>query len=825
MSIGYSPNSPKSTFIAGLSNIEFNQLKGMLKNVTIGEKDGSFFTRSGFINPADGKKTNDSVEPTSQILIIDVDSSINPKTGEITEGGPPPELVAEFFKTMGWNFIIFRTHSHGAKGNRYRIVMLTDRPYVQAELGPTLDSVFQELHAAGLHIRNVNENLNWSLAWYLPRRPASDTSAFTYIEYDGFPVNVCDAEIIPDNVQNAIDTAKERRFNPLGNGLIRVFNNMHPINELLRQRGDIERSYNRFMYSKSTSGTAGIVLFNDIMYSHHGDDPLADGEAHDAFDIYRIINNKSLSAALAKLTAKDIIDYIDNESDEKILEDINRGLEFTSPQIQARVRKVLKQRLEMPVSVLKEEGKYFKKGLEDSEADEELSSHMEIVEDFLTQFNVKPISYAGQIYIFDGKIWEAQEVKSFQMQFAEQYKTNVLCKRGTDYKALCELLYNACMQKEDFFKDAPRGIAVANKFYEINDDGEYQVTPLLSDHKQRIHHEFDLDTNPPTEWLANLEKTFDTQEEIDLLQEIFAATLLGIMPGLKKAALFKGTGDSGKSTILHVLESFIPPPLRSASAPSDWGNKEYIGNIAGKMLNSVGEMDNKKRMSGNEFKKVIGNDVCEGRKLYVGVFNFNNSASHIFNANEFPPTSATDRAFFNRWVILEFKRAIPIEDRIRDYADILLSKERAQILNWIIQGAKRVIINNGFTVLNNHRELINLWEATVNPFLAFIQDTHHIEAIDNFMGIPASSRIYYTNDMIYKIYELWCRVNNVRNTYAVNKLIQKMKEHHLIERNPDNNYATLWTGIILHTDFSYTTKISLFDTDGIYQLDYKGNKL
>ena len=62
MSIGYSPESPKSKILKDLENITFEELLPKLKNIKIGDKDGSFFIRSAFLNPAEGRKTNKTVE-------------------------------------------------------------------------------------------------------------------------------------------------------------------------------------------------------------------------------------------------------------------------------------------------------------------------------------------------------------------------------------------------------------------------------------------------------------------------------------------------------------------------------------------------------------------------------------------------------------------------------------------------------------------------------------------------------------------------------------------------------------------------------------------
>ncbi len=91
------------------------------------------------------------------------------------------------------------------------------------------------------------------------------------------------------------------------------------------------------------------------------------------------------------------------------------------------------------------------------------------------------------------------------------------------------------------------------------------------------------------------------------------------------------------------------------------------------------------------------------------------------------------------------------------------------------------------------------------------------------MGVTLHDRTYYSNDSIYKIYELWCRVNNIRSALSPNRLMQSLREEHVIFKHTNNNLSTLYHGIELNLDFGYTNKINLFDLDGIQKLDYKGN--
>jgi len=820
--LGFSNDKLLTKLPLTLQNISFQQLLPMLKTVTVGSKDGSFFTRAGFVDTSQTKNTKTNAEPSAQVVIIDADSTIDLNTGKVTPGAPDPNLVAARLNAEDWNFTLFRTHSYTANLYKYRIVFETDVPYTKEELAPTLEQIFSVLHASGLYLHNASENIRWAQAWYLPRRDVSSQDPFTFLEYTkGFPLNVKQPPPILAQVQTALAKKQaSNQSNQLGNGIIRIFNSLHTISEELLARGDSIAGSDRFIYSKSTSGKPGITVFSDLMYSHHGDDPLADGEAHDAFDIHQISNNLSMTEVIQKLKTKEILDFISGcNDDEDVLKAINIGLDFSSPVTAGQVRREIKKRLGVNMGDLKAEAKEFKKAYEAIDSDG-LDTHIDIVEDYLDAYETKPISYAGQLYNFENKIWIAKPVENFETVFAKRYKANNLCKRSNDYTALAKLLYTSC-KTEDFFANAPKGIAVDNRFITINEDGTTHDQPLSANFKQRIHYDFAVDPAPPTLWLSVLDQSFDTQEEKDLLQEIFAATLFGLFPSFKKAALLKGVGDSGKSAVLSVLESFIPRELKSASPPAAWRNPERLGNIAGMALNSVGEMDAKAKMSGNEFKKVTGSDMCEGRLLYIGTFDFKNTAAHIFNANEYPPTSATDDAFFARWLILEFKHKIEVKDQIKEFADKVVKAEQAQILGWIIEGAQRLVQNQNFTIPHQHDVLITKWQSSVDTYKAFCSEQRHLTLVPNPTTIPLHDQVFYSTDSIYKLYLSWCKANTIKGILSQTRLIQKLRDDGIIYQNHNNTLSMLYHGVKLNVDFSYTNLVGLFDIDGIQALDYK----
>lgn len=80
-----------------------------------------------------------------------------------------------------------------------------------------------------------------------------------------------------------------RKVRPMGDRLsvIDAYNAAHDIRALLPLYGYRPTARNRYLSPNSTSGLAGVVVFDDgKAYSHHASDPFDSGHAFDAFDLF-----------------------------------------------------------------------------------------------------------------------------------------------------------------------------------------------------------------------------------------------------------------------------------------------------------------------------------------------------------------------------------------------------------------------------------------------------------------------------------------------------------------------------------------------------------
>ena len=89
---------------------------------------------------------------------------------------------------------------------------------------------------------------------------------------------------------------------------ITAFNDAHDVRSILKAHGYLE-SGKKFIAPTSQSGMAGVVILQgddgkERAFSHHSNDPIADGLAHDAFDLFCILDHAGDEWAAIQAAAK-----------------------------------------------------------------------------------------------------------------------------------------------------------------------------------------------------------------------------------------------------------------------------------------------------------------------------------------------------------------------------------------------------------------------------------------------------------------------------------------------------------------------------------------
>lgn len=296
---------------------DWARLSERLARCDIGQKDGR-----GWM-PADidlGQRTAERVKSVS-LLVLDVEAdaeNVKDDSGKplldangdhikryVGPEPPAPDAMVAELGVWGWRCILHTSYSQTTEHPRYRLVFDLNRPLPPAEVKPL------GLHVAGLlGISDCIDTgcLDPARLFYLPRCPADRKDLFQHAEVkgDALPVDalLADAAKISDAKKSALTT---RRTGQSGS-VIEAFNDTNDVGLILERHGYQQRGRRRWIWSGSTSGLPGVRLLPDStperVYSSHSGDPLNDGHAHDAFDLWRILRHGGDVSAAVKDAAQ-----------------------------------------------------------------------------------------------------------------------------------------------------------------------------------------------------------------------------------------------------------------------------------------------------------------------------------------------------------------------------------------------------------------------------------------------------------------------------------------------------------------------------------------
>lgn len=92
-----------------------------------------------------------------------------------------------------------------------------------------------------------------------------------------------------------------------GGGVIGRFNEVYGVGTIL-SRNQYQPRGDRYLAPDSTTGEPGVYIFEDTgrCYSHHGNDPLNDGHAHNPFSVYCILEHGGDVKAAVKAAAAEL---------------------------------------------------------------------------------------------------------------------------------------------------------------------------------------------------------------------------------------------------------------------------------------------------------------------------------------------------------------------------------------------------------------------------------------------------------------------------------------------------------------------------------------
>lgn len=204
---------------------------------------------------------------------------------------PDPDVSKAFFAGI-WH-VGYSTHRYTPENGKHRVVLLLNREITADEHRRLFNALAEVLPFA------PDDKLNHpDQPVFLPSCPPGSAPVAWF--NDGKPFDV-DAALAEHGRKADAESHASKAYKPAGDSVIAAFNAAHDLAAILERHGYLRKG-RRLLHPNSESGIPSVSILRDgaICFSHSSSDPLGDGKAHDAFDVFRILDHGGDARAAVK---------------------------------------------------------------------------------------------------------------------------------------------------------------------------------------------------------------------------------------------------------------------------------------------------------------------------------------------------------------------------------------------------------------------------------------------------------------------------------------------------------------------------------------------
>jgi putative DNA primase/helicase len=286
----------------------------------------------------------------------------------------------------------------------------------------------------------------------------------------------------------------------------------------------------------------------------------------------------------------------------------------------------------------------------------------------------------------------------------------------------------------------------------------------------------------------------------------------------EKAFMFLGSGRNGKSKCLELLkrtigaENCFSLPLVALTYEN-----ANLSQLFGKMINLAGDIGYEDLKDTSTFKALTGRDLITTSRKFLTAITFENFAKFIFSCNQLPKVYDMSKAFWDRWVLINFPFYFATQDemskkdslkdinttnwKLRDESiidKIAQPDELSGLLNEFLEGLDRLLTNKSFSTTKGTEDVKLSWLRVADSFFSFCNE--HI--IEKQYDSKKSHEATILKKYLRNKYKDYCIENNLK--ISSDKYIYKfLTENYSVEETQtSSNYERVWLGI----EFKETSK-------------------
>ena len=292
--------------------------------------------------------------------------------------------------------------------------------------------------------------------------------------------------------------------------------------------------------------------------------------------------------------------------------------------------------------------------------------------------------------IFTSVQWAAY----MQLQEAEAYEKYVLKRR--DSKAITASLKEATamlqvtqaeLDSDPFALNTPSGtIDLRTGAVQPHEYGDFLTKQTTTDTAR----------DGADVWQAALQLFFQNDTElIDYVQRVVGLAAIGKVY-VEALIIAYGDGRNGKSTFWNTIARVLGTYAGNISADSltvgvKRNVKPELAEAKGKRLLIAAETEEGMRLSTSVVKQMASTDLIYAEKKYKAPFAFTPTHTLVLYTDHLPRVGAMDAGIWRRLIVIPFEAKIEGSSDIKNYAEHLYQNAAGAVLQWILDGARKVI--------------------------------------------------------------------------------------------------------------------------------------
>jgi len=297
----------------------------------------------------------------------------------------------------------------------------------------------------------------------------------------------------------------------------------------------------------------------------------------------------------------------------------------------------------------------------------------------------------------------------------------------------------------------------------------------------------------PVKWLAFLDQTIVDTDGIEALQEWMGYTLT-VDTRQQKILMCLGPRRSGKGTVDKVLTRLLGEGSVTGFSIKDFGETFGIQHLISKSLAVAADVRVDRwinRASAIEkLLSISGEDEIAINRKNLGAWFGRLPTRLMILTNEAPRLSDASAALASRFLVIKFKRSFLGQEDM-DLASKLM-EELPGILNWAIEGYKRLQKRGRFVQPEAGKEVVQTIEALSAPITAFVEDRCEIGE-----GLEVST------DLLWDEWVAWSTGNNSHPGTKINfvrSLRSAFESIEIIQRREGGKRPKIFLGLGLNQE-------------------------